>query len=149
MKLNETEATPLCQSIPIDPKEYERVTARKIVDSYNAICTSFARVTKVSESRIKAVRARLHSGYTIDDFVRLFKKAETSRFLKGGNNKNWTATFDWLICDSNMAKTLDGNYDDKGGDANAENRENLSKNSNPNISDPNRYAGEKPDDIPF
>ena len=33
--------------------------------------------------------------------------------LKGQNNKNWNATFDWLIADKNMAKVLDGNYADK------------------------------------
>lgn len=39
--------------------------------------------------------------------------AEASSFLKGQNNRNWTATFDWLIADANMAKVLDGNYKDK------------------------------------
>ena len=34
-------------------------------------------------------------------------------FLKGKNNRDWQANFDWLIKDSNMAKTLDGNYDNK------------------------------------
>ena len=47
------------------------------------------------------------------DFKCLFEKAENSSFLKGANNRNWSATFDWLIKDSNMAKTLDGNYDDR------------------------------------
>ena len=39
--------------------------------------------------------------------------AEDSSFLKGNNNRKWSATFDWLIADSNMAKVLDGNYADK------------------------------------
>ena len=39
--------------------------------------------------------------------------AEASSFLKGQNNRNWTATFHWLIADANMAKVLDGNYKDK------------------------------------
>ena len=51
--------------------------------------------------------------YSIEDFEELFKKAESSAFLKGGNNRNWTANFDWLIKDANMAKVLDGNYDNK------------------------------------
>ena len=32
--------------------------------------------------------------------------------MKGQNNRNWMASFDWLLKDSNMAKVLDGNYDD-------------------------------------
>ena len=51
--------------------------------------------------------------YTLDDFRTVFEKAEASSFLKGGNDRNWTATFDWLLKDSNMAKVLDGNYDNR------------------------------------
>ena len=50
----------------------------------------------------------------------MFELAEGSRFLKGGNNRNWQATFDWMITDANMPKVLDGNYTDrKPGDDNA------------------------------
>ena len=44
----------------------------------------------------------------------MFENAESSSFLKGSNDRNWMATFDWLIKDSNMAKVLEGNYADKG-----------------------------------
>ena len=40
----------------------------------------------------------------------MFELAEESDFLKGCNNRNWSATFDWLVKDANMAKVLDGNY---------------------------------------
>lgn len=85
----------------------------KVFDLFNQICISYPKVTAYSEARKKAVKARLNSGYTIDDFKTLFKKSEESDFLKGKNNRNWTANFDWLIKDSNMAKVLDGNYDNK------------------------------------
>ena len=44
----------------------------------------------------------------------MFQNAESSSFLNGKNDRNWTATFDWLIKDGNMAKVLEGNYADKG-----------------------------------
>lgn len=81
---------------------------------YNEICQSYPRLTKLSEARKKAIAARQNSGYTLADFRRLFELAEASRFLKGGNPRNWQATFDWLLKDANMAKVLDGNYTDKG-----------------------------------
>jgi len=83
---------------------------QSIVDEYNSICISFPRVTKLSDSRKKAIKARLKQ-YTRDDFTTMFEKAEGSNFLKGGNNRNWCADFDWMIKDANMAKILDGNYD--------------------------------------
>ena len=86
---------------------------QQIVDLYHSICTSFPSIRSLSEARKKAIKARLNT-YSVDDFKTMFEKAEASSFLKGSNDRNWTATFDWLIKDSNMAKVLEGNYDDKG-----------------------------------
>lgn len=93
-------------------REGEHTTYKKVVELYNQICISFQTVKSISDARKKAINARLKQ-YDIDDFKTLFEKAESSSFLKGGNDRNWSATFDWLIKDSNMAKVLDGNYDNK------------------------------------
>lgn len=85
---------------------------QQIIDMYNSICISFPRITKLSEARKKAISAR-YKQYGMEDFERLFKMAEGSSFLKGANDRNWSATFDWLITDKNMAKVLDGNYADR------------------------------------
>lgn len=90
----------------------EKINYQLIADMYNETCVSFPRLKSLSESRKKAIKARLKT-YTEDDFKTLFAKAEASSFLKGKNDRNWTATFDWLIKDSNMAKVLDGNYDEQ------------------------------------
>ena len=77
---------------------------------YNDTCVSFPKVHSISDARKKAIKARLNT-YSVYDFKTLFKKAESSDFLKGKNARNWSANFDWLIKDANMAKVLDGNYD--------------------------------------
>lgn len=92
----------------------ERIDYQQIVDMYNETCVSFPSIRSLSDARKKAIKARLKT-YKLEDFQLLFQKAEASSFLKGRNDRNWSATFDWLIKDSNMAKVLDGNYDDKGG----------------------------------
>ncbi len=83
-----------------------------IRDLYNSVCGSYPRLVKLSEKRKKAIRARMNSGYSVLDFKTLFEKAEQSRFLKGGNDRNWTADFDWLITDKYMPRVLEGKYDD-------------------------------------
>ena len=83
-----------------------------IFELYNRICRSYPRITQYSEARKKAVKASLKK-YNLKDFERLFKKAESSDFLKGKIKCDWRATFDWLINDTNMAKVLDGNYDNR------------------------------------
>ena len=90
----------------------ESVSCQQIVDLYHSICKSFPSVRSLSDARKKAIRARLNT-YTLDDFKSVFENAEASSFLKGANDRNWTATFDWLIKDTNMAKVLEGNYADK------------------------------------
>lgn len=102
-------------------KDMERdsnINYQQIADMYNDTCVSFPRLTKLSASRKKAIKARLNQ-YSVEDFRKLFTMAEESSFLKGQNGRDWSANFDWLIKDSNMAKVLDGNYaDKKGGDTN-------------------------------
>ena len=95
-----------------EEKERDKIDYKGIVAAFNSICVSFPSVKALSDARKKAIKARLNT-YSLDDFNTLFEKAEASSFLKGKNNSNWSATFDWLIKDSNMAKVLDGNYDDK------------------------------------
>lgn len=94
-------------------KDYNEYPCRDIMSSYNDTCISFPRVTVMSNSRKKAIKARLNSGYKFEDFIRLFEIAESCEFLKGKNNRNWSANFDWLIKDANMAKVLDGNFKSK------------------------------------
>ena len=89
-----------------------RVDYQQIADIYNATCVSFPRLTRLSEKRKRAIKARLRK-YSIDDIKRVFELAEESDFLKGKNNRNWSATFDWMMNDANMAKILDGNYKNK------------------------------------
>ena len=93
-------------------EEKKTIDYQKIVNMYNDICISFSKVSKLSDARKKSIKARLNT-YNYDDFKTLFTKAEASNFLKGKNSRDWQANFDWLIKDNNMAKVLDGNYDNK------------------------------------
>jgi len=89
-----------------------RVDYQQIADMYNATCVSFPRLTRLSEKRKRAIKAGLRK-YSIDDIKKVFELAEESDFLKGENGRNWSATFDWMMNDANMAKILDGNYKNK------------------------------------
>ena len=97
----------------LDIDKEKKVDCQQIADLYNSICISFPKLRSLSDSRRKAIKARLNT-YSIEDFQTVFENAESSSFLKGSNDRNWTATFDWLIKDTNMVKVLEGNYADKG-----------------------------------
>lgn len=92
-----------------------------IADMYNNTCVSFPKITKLSDSRKKAIKARLKK-YSVEDLQKAFEMAEESDFLKGSNKRNWSASFDWLMNDSNIAKVLDGNYKNKTGKIEIDNK---------------------------
>jgi len=118
---------PVKQSLPNNigfDNTVNNIDYKAIIDCYNDTCVSLSKVTALSDSRKKAIKARLNT-YSINDMKTVFNKAEASDFLKGKNDRNWQANFDWLLKDSNFAKVLDGNYDNKptGGSDNADNKQ--------------------------
>ena len=105
------------KEIDIEKEVRCKTPYQQIADLYNDTCVSFPRLKTLSDARKKAIKARCNA-YTVEDFAEVFRKVEASDFLKGKNGRNWIATFDWIIKDSNMAKILDGNYDNAGGNKN-------------------------------
>lgn len=90
----------------------DRLDYNGIKDAYNSLCPSLPSVRTLSDARKKAIKARLNT-YTVEDLHEAFKKAEASDFLKGKNESNWQADFDWILKDANLAKILDGKYDNR------------------------------------
>lgn len=122
----------------ISPKtEKSKVPYEEIKNLYHEICVSYPKVIKLSDTRKTTIKAR-YQEYKgdIDFFKTLFTKAETSEFLKGNNNNNWKANFDWLINPTNMLKVLEGNYDNKEANNNAKPKIN-------NGIDVSKYADER------
>ena len=110
----------------IEKEKIQCINYQQIADMYNDTCVSFPRLTKLSDARKKAIKARFNT-YSLEDFQKLFEMAEGSSFLKGQNSRNWSANFDWMMKDANFAKILDGNYQDRNNTA-GEEKENKYKN---------------------
>ena len=91
----------------------------KICNLYNDICKSLPKCTKLSDKRLRVLKARLKT-YSVTDFENIFIKAEQSDFLSGRNGSWNGCGFDWLIIESNMIKVLEGNYDNKKKKSNTE-----------------------------
>jgi predicted phage replisome organizer len=102
------------EEIRIDKSREENINYQQIADMYNEICISLPRVKSLSDARKKSIKARLRK-YSLEDIQQAFVNAEESDFLKGDNPRNWTADFDWIMKDANIAKVLDGNYKNRGG----------------------------------
>ena len=100
------------KEIDIEKEKDTRVDYSAVISLYHQLCPSLPSVRKLSDKRKQAIKARLRS-YSIDEIKEAFEKAEASDFMKGNNKHNWTADFDWIMNDTNIAKVLDGKYDNK------------------------------------
>lgn len=110
----------------------ERINYQKIIDMYNTTCVSYPEVCSLSESRKKAIKARLKK-YSLEDLKQVFTLAEESDFMKGSNNRNWVADFDWMLKDANIVKILEGKYTNKEVKNNANRvRPDISRDAKPN-----------------
>ena len=97
---------------PTTVNQQFEVDYKYIICRYNEICKSLPKVTKLTENRKKAIKARLRV-YSYDEIVQAFETAEQSEFLKGGNDRNWNADFDWIMTDRNLPRILEGKYNSK------------------------------------
>lgn len=102
-------------STPAEPVEADKTPYKVIVELYHYRCKSYPKLRGLSDNRKKAIAARWKEyEHNLDTFRELFEKAEASTFLKGeSGGGNWRADFNWLMNSENMAKVLEGKYDNQ------------------------------------
>ena len=94
------------------PPKTDRTDYQAVLDAFHESCPSLPKVLKLSDSRKKAIKARL-SDFGLEEIKRAFALTEQSDFLKGTNATGWQAGFDWLMKPANLTKVLEGNYENK------------------------------------
>ena len=94
------------------PPKTVRTDYQEVLDAFHELCPSLPKVLKLSDSRKKAIKARL-SDFGLEEIKRAFALTEQSDFLKGTNATGWQAGFDWLMKPANLTKVLEGNYENK------------------------------------
>lgn len=88
-----------------------RQTIRAVTDLFNQICGYASRVRMLSAPMEENV-VSLTERYGIENIELSFRKAAASSVLNGNNKLQFKATFGWLMDDSHLAKTLNGDYDE-------------------------------------
>jgi hypothetical protein len=80
-------------------------------ETWNALCGALPKVKEFSDSRRKKVQARIRQGISIETFESAVRACTEKPFLRGENDRGWTATFDWLIDnDRNIEKAITDLY---------------------------------------
>ena len=94
------------------PPKTDRTDYQAVLDAFHESCSSLPKVLKLSDSRKKAIKARLND-FGLEEIKRAFVLTEQSDFLKGTNTNGWQASFDWLMKPANLTKVLEGNYENR------------------------------------
>jgi hypothetical protein len=111
--------TPIQDSKPLDINKDNGpvipfVAIPDLLMIWNNHCGGLPRIREMTQSRKNRVKARLHKETFERDFTEVVKKAASTPFLLGENDRGWKASFDWLIKnDTNCVAVLEGKYDGK------------------------------------
>lgn len=95
-----------------DEQKRNRIDAQSYKDFWNQNCGAMPEITCVRGKRLTALKARIKE-FSEHDVRVAIQKAGKSSFLNGNNNRNWMASFDWILKPNNFVKVLEGNYDNK------------------------------------
>ena len=93
--------------------------------------TGLNTVRNIKGKRLDSLHARIKE-YSKDDVLTVIENVKYSDFLKGNNNRNWTADIDWILKPNNFIKVLEGNYNKGKGIEKKNNSSSLNANSNYN-----------------
>lgn len=113
---NNTETTTETTHHTADKSAAEAIPLRKILDAYHEKLPELPRVVVFTDKRKKQLSARWKedkSRQTIEWWVGYFEYVSSIPFLNGQNNRNWKADFEWLTNQNNLAKVIEGKYENE------------------------------------
>ena len=103
--LNNTDLSKCENSSATEKVEKEFVDT--VIKKWNDIGLNVVR--NIKGKRLDSLHARIKE-YSKDDVLTVIENVKYSDFLKGNNNRNWTADIDWILKPNNFIKVLEGNY---------------------------------------
>ncbi len=97
---------------PSAPSKADKIPYQEIADAYNEICGGvLPKIVKLTPDRRQKIKSRFNDGFTAEDFKTAFNKAVRSPFLKGENDRNWKANFDFFTQKGQLQKIIEGAYE--------------------------------------
>jgi hypothetical protein len=104
--------TPLAQTEGKEPPPPLNIEG--LIETWNQICAPLLpQVMSLPERRKGTIRARMKDRPELEEWKTIFQRVISSPFLRGENDKGWRADFDWCLNVNNLAKIVEGKYDDR------------------------------------
>jgi hypothetical protein len=99
--------TPKAVELKLSPSWVADLWQEKLADKLHAL-----RVP-LTPARAKKLRDRIKIFSEKKDWVEAFDKIQNSDFCLGKNDRQWKASFDWILQPDTLTKILEGKYDNK------------------------------------
>lgn len=113
------------KKITIPAEKEKKIPYSEIVKIYHNSLPELSKISLLNEKRKNLLKARWREDKKRQDlsfWIEYFLKVKDSNFLTGKVEKStFIASFDWLLNESNMLKTLEGNYDNRKENGNGKN----------------------------
>lgn len=94
-----------------------REEGEKMASIWNEVCqpAGMPKVLKLHPTRVKKLTKRLEEdfGRDLDQWRTYCRRIAASPFLTGQNDRGWQADLDWVLEPRNLAKIVEGKYDDR------------------------------------
>lgn len=83
------------------------IDINKVIETWNSL--NLNKLVSIKNKRLDSLKARVKE-FGFDEVIKAIESINNSKFLQGGNNRNWKITFDWFLKPNNFVKVLEGNY---------------------------------------
>lgn len=84
----------------------------KLIEIYNTYCSKLPEIKKITDKRKINIKKFLKE-FTLEQFEEICKKANTTDFLIGKNERGWKANFDFILNIDKATAILEGKYTKK------------------------------------
>ena len=94
-------------------KKSDTIDYSMLKSKWEELNPNLSSIRDVSEKRKRSIKTLLkNNNANVEDLIRAFKIVSICSFLQGKNNRNWKASFDWLINDTKSCfnRILEGEY---------------------------------------
>ena len=95
------------RDIDIDKK---RIDINIYKEKWNSL--GLTKIISIKNQRLTHLKARVEE-FSEDQVIQAIDNINSSKFLKGENDRGWAIDFDWLLKPTNFIKVLEGNYKNK------------------------------------
>lgn len=97
----------------------KREQGQWFVDTFNSICVSLPKCTRLTAKRSKGI-SNILKKFTEEEILAVFNNLENSDFCKGNNDRGWRASIDFILSEEKFVSALEGKYNNRGRKCNVE-----------------------------